>query len=217
MRRRRPARVARRLLTPRWRRHPIATAVLLLVAVVAVWLDRTGRLGSRGDDYGRYHDRQFRVVHVVDGDTFDINAPDGDKSYTRIRLWGVDTPEVAGSPAGEMYYGPEASAFAKETLDGRDVRIELAPDKSRDKYGRLLAYAYRVDTGAMFNEELISTGHAYADSRFPHAYAERFRTLEERAARAGVGLWKDVRPDQMPAWRQRRDAARSPSAAANTR
>src|SRR4051812_20748449 len=83
-----------------WRRAFPALCILLAAAAVAV-LDRTHRQGTpppiaaQSDDVARYHDHLFRIVHVVDGDTVDIDAPDGGKSKTRIRLWGVDSPEVA--------------------------------------------------------------------------------------------------------------------------
>lgn len=194
----------------RWRRHWPATLILTLI-VFAVVCDRSQRLptstqqpgAATGTDRGRYHDRSFRVAKVVDGDTLDIDIPDTDKPTTRIRLWGVDTPEVKGSPRGEMYFGSQASKFAKETLSGKTVRIVLAPDKTRGKYGRLLAYVVLEGGGEMFNELLLEKGFAYADRRFPHPYREQFEAIEKRARRTGVGLWKSVTLEQMPAWRQR--------------
>jgi endonuclease YncB( thermonuclease family) len=197
-------------MSNRWRKHWPTTLVLTLIAF-AVVCDRADRFqtsrqsptASTGTDRPRYHDKTFRVVKVVDGDTLDIDIPDTDRATTRIRLWGVDTPEVQGSPAGEMYFGPEASKFAKETLSGTNVRIVLAPNKTRGKYGRLLAYVMLERSDEMFNELLLQKGLAYADRRFPHAYREQFQAIEKRARRNGAGLWANVTIDQMPKWRQR--------------
>lgn len=145
------------------------------------------------------------VVRVVDGDTVDIDAPDADKSTTRIRLWGVDTPEVTGSPRGEMYWGQEASEFAKSTLHDQRVRVELVRGDTRGKYGRLLAYVYDASAGTMFNESLLLGGYAYADPRFEHPLLERFIALERNARAKAAGLWRDVSIEQMPKWRQRRE------------
>ncbi len=194
----------------RWRKHWATTLVLALIAI-AVIFDRAERLptspessgSTTGTDRPRYHDKTFRVVKVVDGDTFDLDIPDNDKPTTRIRLWGVDTPEVDGSPAGEMYFGPEASKYAKETLSGKNVHIVLAPKKTRGKYGRLLAYAMLDRGGEMFNELLLKKGFAYADRRFPHVYREQFEAIEKRARRDRVGLWANVSVEQMPKWRQK--------------
>ena len=188
-------------LWPRaWRRRPIGLTLLILVTLAAV----VARLHlSAGADHDRYHNRVFRCVHVVDGDTIDIDSPDRPHRTTRIRLWGVDTPETARSPQGEMYFGPEASAFTKSRVENVDVRIVLAPDQTRDKYGRLLAYVYFGDPPRMLNEEIVSQGYGYADTRFPHAWRERFKQLEERARKKRAGLWAGVTLEQMPPWRQR--------------
>jgi endonuclease YncB( thermonuclease family) len=193
------------MLPPRWRRHPIVLAVVLVLLVVAM-LDRSGRLRSRGDDNGRYHNQTFRIVHVVDGDTFDVDAPDGPHPRTRIRLWGVDTPEVRhGQNGADMYYGPEAAAYARDILMDKKVKIELVVGKPRDKYNRLLAYVFLTDSGEMFNERLLKTGHAYADPRFDHPWKQRFTDIENRARRDQAGLWREVRPEQYPAWKKRSD------------
>jgi endonuclease YncB( thermonuclease family) len=173
--------------------------------VVARW-----RL-PQGSDQERYHDRLYRCVRVVDGDTIDIDVPDGRYPHTRIRLWGVDTPETVWPGQPPMYFGPEASAFTRSCVEGANVRVELSPGRSRDKYSRLLAYIYFGDPPAMLNEELIVRGYGYADRRFDHPWKTRFVQLEERAQKERQGLWAGVKPEQMPAWRQRYDSWRSAS------
>lgn len=192
-------------LPPRWRRYGIGpwAAVVLVAALVGVRsVDRSALVA---DDPSRYHDRSFRVTRVVDGDTLDIDAPDGAKSVTRIRLWGVDTPEITHgrNREGDSHFGREASDFAEQTLLGRTVHIVLSPRRSRGKYGRLLAYVFLDRGGAMFNELLLEGGFAYADLRFPHQYDRRFKAIEKRARQDGVGLWSDVTLERMPAWKQR--------------
>jgi endonuclease YncB( thermonuclease family) len=79
----------------------------------------------------------------------------------------------------------------------------LSPDKTRGKYGRLLAYVYLERGGRMFNEMLLEEGYAYADLRFRHHYYRQFKNVEKRARRAERGLWADVTLEQMPGWKQR--------------
>jgi micrococcal nuclease len=140
------------------------------------------------DDRNRYHDRAFRVIRVLDGDTLDINAPDGEHLVTRIRLWGVDAPEL-GHGAGSEPFAVEATEFARRTLSGRDVHLVLSPSQTRDRFGRLLAYVFLERGGTMFNELLIEGGYARADARFPHHYDDRFKAAERRARRLPAGLW----------------------------
>lgn len=190
-------------LPRRWRRYGLTPWLAALLAVALVCVRSAERRPVATDDQSRYHDRMFRVTRVVDGDTLDIDEPDDDKRVTRVRLWGVDTPEIGHGRQAGMYFGPEATAFAQQTLSERTVQIVLSPKRSRDKYGRLLAYVFLERGGPMFNELLLERGLAYADPRFPHHYADRFEAIDKRARKDGVGLWKDLTLDKMPAWKQR--------------
>lgn len=192
------------------RRHAV-TLVIVALLMVAVICDQATYRPRQPDDQTWYHDKSFRVVHVVDGDTLDIDIPDGAKQVTRIRLLGVDTPEVGHHGTALMHFGPEASAFARQVLLNRKVHVVLSPDKSRGKYGRLLAYVYLERGGRMFNEMLIEGGYAYADLRFKHVYYKQFKAMDKRARTAGVGLWKDVTPGSMPEWKQRFERPKSES------
>jgi micrococcal nuclease len=191
----------------------LLAAVAIAAAILIGRYQTAGTAGRHDDetDRQRYHQQSFRVLHVVDGDTLDVDAADGPERYTRIRLWGVDTPETKHPNMGIMYYGLEASAFARETAEGKTVTLGLEPVKpTRDKYGRLLAYVYLPD-GRMLNELLIEQGYGYADPRFDHVMKKQFMQLEKQAQLEKRGLWKDVRPDQMPQWRQEREKIKSKS------
>lgn len=210
-------------LPSRWRRGSGLIVTLVLISL-AIAIDRSSWSPLRrkpvevqpdaynADDNARYHDRFFEVVHVVDGDTLDIDAPDivdgKQKDRTRIRLWGVDSPEVAHGRGKDMHFGAEATAFAKETLAGRTVQVVLSPERTRDRYGRLLAYVFLDRGGPMFNEMLIEGGYAYADPRWNHHYESRFASAERRAREAQAGLWNGVKRSDMPVWRQKLEASR---------
>ena len=75
----------------------------------------------------------------------------------KIRLLGVDTPEVVDPRKPVQCFGHVASAFTKSQLEGRRVMLELDAE-ARDKYGRLLAYVL-VD-GHRFDDELLGVGYA---------------------------------------------------------
>ncbi len=202
-----------------YRRHPITAAIMVLLVALVLWQRSCAPAGT---DFDRYHNKTFTCVRVVDGDTLDIDAPDGKKDRTRIRLWGVDTPETDKSPQGAGYFGAEASAFARQMVEGKRVRLVLVTSHERDRYERLLAYVYLEDGETMLNEELLARGYAYADHRFDHPWKEHFADLEKSARKKKLGLWEKVTPDQYPAWRQRYERKRtgktvpttSPSAAA---
>lgn len=189
----------------RRRKNSLLLSAFLFAAAV-IWADRS-LIHPRifPSDFDKYNQKNFTVVKVVDGDTLDIDIPDANYKTTRIRLWGVDTPETAKSPKGEMYFGNNASQFTKDTVLGKRITVILNEDANpRDKYGRLLAYIKLAD-GRILNEELISTGFAYADIRFKHPYYDKYIELETTARTNKIGLWKNVTPDQFPKWRQKRD------------
>lgn len=153
-------------------------------------------------DFEKYHGRTFTVVKIVDGDTIDIDVPDGEFDHTRIRLWGVDTPETKNERTGVMYFGPEAAEFTKQAALGKKVTIYLEERRTRGKYGRLLAYVQLPDRKYL-NEVLLSQGYAYADLRFRHSFYNKYKQIEAAARSTKKGLWKKVTREQLPEWLKR--------------
>jgi micrococcal nuclease len=195
-------------------RKKILTLTAFLFLSALVWLDRTYHFipppatpvsqTQDAKEWEKYNNKTFTVVKTVDGDTIDINIPDGRYEHTRIRLLGVDTPETKKPDTPVMYYGPEASEFTKEKTLGRKVTVIMDPrSKPRDKYGRLLAHI-KLDDGSILNEQLILNGFAYADTRFPQSFNKEYALLEKQAMKSKTGLWKNVTPEQMPKWRQKK-------------
>jgi micrococcal nuclease len=130
------------------------------------------------------------VTHVVDGDTLDVKI-DGDGT-ARIRLLGVNTPEVVDPRKPVECFGKEASAFTKSLLTiGKRVRIDADPQADeRDKYGRLLRSVILED-GTDLNATLVANGYAQAYLSFP-LNPERKRQitkLQNEAKASQRGLW----------------------------
>ncbi|MEK6644089.1 MAG: thermonuclease family protein [Planctomycetota bacterium] len=186
----------------------ILTAIFVLFLSGLSVLDHAGAFGHRGVDRDRYTDVEAVVTHAADGGTFDVDIPDGTREVTRIRQWGVECPEIAhGTSEADAWFVRNAAEYIRSQVVGQRVRLVLEPYRpSRDKYGRLLAYVYLVESAEMLNETLLDRGLAYADQRFEHVMKFSFEQREKRAAKTGVGLWKGITPDQMPEWRQRMDA-----------
>lgn len=151
-------------------------------------------------DFQKYHRQSFTVLEVIDGDTIDINIPDGTFEDTRIRLLGIDTPETKHPTVGLMYYGPEATKFTTEKALGQQVTVLLdTVGDVRDRYGRLLAYVV-LPNGNVLNEELIRNGFAYAYLTYPHGEFDEYKLLMEEAMSKKTGLWGNVTRDQLPKW-----------------
>jgi endonuclease YncB( thermonuclease family) len=158
---------------------------------------------TQAADRQKYHTGTFSVINVVDGDTLDIDAPDGRSEHTRIRLLGIDAPEKT-TASGAMYFASEATVFAKKAALGKQVEIYLdQTNNTRGKYGRLLAYV-KLPEGRFLNETLLNEGFAYADLRFRHSFYNKYKQLESRARSGQKGLWQNVTPDQYPEWLRER-------------
>ena len=95
------------------------------------------------------------MIRDVDGDTVIARLDHG--GIEKVRLLGVDTPEVVDPRKPVQCYGHLASAFTKAQLLGRRVLLELDAE-ARDKYGRLLAYV--IVGGRRFDDELLIRGYA---------------------------------------------------------
>ena len=128
------------------------------------------------------------VTAVVDGDTIDVRINGADE---RVRLLGIDTPEVHRRDGGPPdCFGPEASTFTATLLPaGTEVRL-VRDVVGRDDYGRLLAYVYRAADGMLVNEVLVRQGLARPLRIAPNgALAERFVAAAVAAEASGLGLW----------------------------
>jgi micrococcal nuclease len=146
-----------------------------------------------------------RVSRVIDGDTFELL--DG----TRIRLLGVDTPEVVDPRKDVQWFGREASKKLKEWIEGKTICLRQDKDKTQnvDKYARLLRYVWSESTRDSYqtrteksttgeqtftffvNAELIKQGYGFAYTRYPFEYLEDFRRYEREARENNRGLWDE--------------------------
>ena len=156
----------------------------LVVLAVAAYTATAGD-GSGGAP-GRDGAQVGQVVRVVDGDTIHVQV--GGTRET-VRYIGVDTPESVKPGTPVECFAKRASAFNHRLVDGEQVRL-VRDAEARDRYGRLLAYVYRVRDKRFVNASLVRRGYAVPLTIPPNvAHAERFRKLGSAARRAGRGLW----------------------------
>jgi micrococcal nuclease len=134
---------------------------------------------------------QMTVDSVHDGDTLRArtsapNAVVTDSESTRVRLIGVDTPEV--SPAVECW-GPEATTSLATLLPPGSTLWAAADREVLDQYGRHLLYLWTTD-GTFVNAQLIARGDGTVMVFAPNTVHEQlFRSLEAQASAEGRGLW----------------------------
>lgn len=157
----------------------------------------------------------YVIKRVIDGDTFLLS--NGEK----VRLTGIDTPESHNNSKARKdsersgrdvsaitEQGKEAADFVKKLAEGKEIRMEYDVQK-RDKYGRLLVYAYDISTlknnpqihlskgivvngdkEIFLNGSIIGSGYAVPMTIPPNVrHVDLFRKLYSEARQERRGLW----------------------------
>lgn len=192
----------------RRRKSPFVIAILLVGALLGyLERNRTGK-GSvqpappsvpapaeRNDTISseRQIGKRIRVRKITDGDTMEAMLDDG--TVERIRLFGLNTPELNPKPGVPRdTFTPQA--FAKEARDfleklcppGKDAQIV---ERGRDKYGRLLALVFTAD-GRDVNRALIEAGLArsyFVLESKKDELRKPYEALQNDALKARRGIW----------------------------
>ena len=160
---------------------------LTIVLVVAAAIVGVVAVTTRGDGAASLPPDIGVVEWVIDGDTVDIDIGGREE---RVRLIGIDTPELHAETGEPECMAAEAREFSASQLPaGTEVRLERDV-VGRDDYGRLLAYVYRRDDDVMINELIIAGGYARPLTIAPNdANRERFVAAAHVAESADLGLW----------------------------
>lgn len=130
------------------------------------------------------------VTKVIDGDTIDVSI-NGTKE--KVRLIGIDTPEIVDPRKPVQCFGREASQKTKEVLLNQKVKLEAdSTQDDRDRYRRLLRYVFLED-GTNINKYLIEQGYAYEYTyEEPYIYQSQFKEAQKIAQDSKRGLWGDI-------------------------
>ena len=104
-----------------------------------------------------------KVERVVDGDTVDVTLDLGfDILYmSRVRLYGIYTPESRTRNLDEKARGKLAKSFLEDAINnGKKVVIQTKLKDSRGKFGRVLGDI--VVDGININQSMVDNFHAAA-------------------------------------------------------
>ena len=99
------------------------------------------------------------VLKVIDGDTLDVSARVwlGQTVHIRVRIDGVDTPELRGRCAGERARAQEARSWLVRQLAGRSIALRQV---RLGKYAGRVVARVELDDGQDLSVLLLRTGLA---------------------------------------------------------
>ena len=139
-------------------------------------------LGAKTD----FSYRINKVVKVVDGDTIDVIIDLGfDILYrSRVRLYGIDTPESRTRDKEEKILGILSKNYLKDALkNGQNLVMKTHKGNETGKFGRILGEIFIDDVN--FNLKMCSEGYAVSyygqnKSLIVEAHLMNRKLLQER-------------------------------------
>jgi len=97
-----------------------------------------------------------RVTEVYDGDTVTVDV---DLGFTvtvralRLRLSGIDTPEIRTRDKQEKLAGYKARDWLREQIDGKEIMVRT---EKTGKHGRYIATIWSIDENGTRSEESLN-------------------------------------------------------------
>jgi micrococcal nuclease len=142
-----------------------------------------------------------KLIKVIDGDTILVEL---NSTKETVRLIGIDAPESQPNEKAAfiakrfrqkmsigLEHGKEATKYLKSILDKGSILTLQFDVQERDKYNRLLAYAYDKDM-QMLNELIIGSGYAYPLTIPPNVkFQDLFLRKFKEARNKKLGLWQN--------------------------
>ncbi|NCQ19755.1 MAG: hypothetical protein GW805_15685 [Ignavibacteria bacterium] len=147
------------------------------------------------------YSQKVKVARVIDGDTFVLS------DSQRVRILGIDCPEIAKSGKPAQPFGEEAKQKTKSLIEGKTIKLTFEPAVQLspftkggntkgvyDMFGRLLAHVWLVGSNnkdsLFIQAELIKAGLAkvryYSKQK---RYYGIFKNLQRTAKKNKVGMW----------------------------
>lgn len=140
---------------------------------------------------------EARVANVHDGDTITVTLP-GHGAHLRIRLYGIDAPELA--QAG----GREAAGALRGMLPiGRRVDVR---HEGEDRYQRIIGVVTPLGEAMSVNERMVVMGHAWVYAQYckRQSFCAPLYAQQKYAAATRRGLWAEQNPQSPWTWRRER-------------
>ena len=134
-----------------------------------------------------------KVTRVVSGQTVEVLLT-GASEATRVRIIGIDAPDLRQSPWGEA-----AKQKLSELVRGLPIKLELEDSQRdnpagtlRDRFNRLNAHLWQNQT--LVSQQLVESGYVLANDSYEHKYSKLLMESREYARLMGYGIWNPNLP-----------------------
>lgn len=131
--------------------------------------------------------KTVKVTRVVSGNTLEVIGLEQRNFNSRVRLIGVDAPDLQQQP-----WGQTAKQQLAKIVQGQNVLLEFDA-QNQDTFGRYQAYVWHDKV--LLNELLVAQGYGLAVSRNPnYRYTQQLNRAQESARLMGRGIWNPKQP-----------------------
>ena len=163
---------------------------IILIAIIFFLLLTTTLLSQNPNfSYPYNFSKKVFVSRVIDGDTFVLC------DSQRVRMLGVDCPEISRQNKPAELFSKEASEKTKSLVVHKTVKLTF-DGKAFDIFGRLLAYVWMTDSkgkdSVFVQAELLKNGFArisyYTKEK---RYYSLFYNLRNTARKKKLGIWSN--------------------------
>lgn len=150
------------------------------VALLAGWSAEIQAQCTPDGGFGKLE--AVKVERVLDGDTVVL------KDGRRIRLIGINTPEIAHPPKPEEPLGEWATELMAKQVNGIPLWLQQGKQPT-DHYGRTLGHLFTAD-GRNIIEELLYSGAGFQVAIPPNlGYSDCYAAAQAQARQTGRGVW----------------------------
>ncbi len=139
-----------------------------------------------------------KVERVSDGDT--VTAVTSNQTKLRLRLLGIDAPEIPHGNKPGQPYGEESRDYLDHLIGGKTVQVDAY---GPDEYKRILAVVWNEQINV--NLLMVAMGYAEVYRGAPcQVYCRELEDAEAKARSDRVGMWAQGGGYESPrAFRQR--------------
>ena len=174
----------------------IMSLFVLILAISYSFTAKNPATNSASQIALQHQEIECSLQRVIDGDTVIVNCPAVNLHKVRIRIWGLDAPEMGQNPWGKLSKKSLINIFQTNKHDIINVKI-LDIDQYNRYIGKIFINNRATDVGL----ELIKQGFAVVYKQYNQD--PQYRAWEDHAKVSKLGIWQTNGSQQDPAaWRK---------------